>query len=93
MSSSDQDLAVGTSLSKLSSTTDMLDKVGNEKAAYEMFYEALTDLIRDIANADPAKRLTREGLLSYFQDPQSKFLIILFYFHSFVTRPSQAPTR
>lgn len=95
MGSSDPDLAVGTSLSKLSSTVDILEQAGNEKIVFELFLEALTSLIESIVSPDPAQKLTREGLLSAFQIAESKFLLInsFFYFHSFVTHPFQSPTR
>ena len=73
INSQDRDFAVASSLSKLESTKDTLDKAGIEKLVYEDFYEEFVSLIEGITKPDAQGLvLNNDRLLHAFQSPESK---------------------
>ncbi|KAI0060151.1 cysteine proteinase, partial [Artomyces pyxidatus] len=79
LTSSDQSLAVMTSISTLEATLPMLDAAGFQKMVYEDFYETLMALIRRIGDPDVhGKYLTPEVLLEAFQDPEVSNYVVVF---------------
>lgn len=69
---SDKELAVVSCLSKLESTTDMLDKTGIAKIVYEDFYDHFTELVKGIVEPEHGLLLTSQRLLGSFQNPEGK---------------------
>lgn len=69
--SADQALAVGKSLSSLSSANETLHSAGIEKMVYEDFYAEFASLIENIIqpNSDGTK-LTVDLLQNAFQNPE-----------------------
>lgn len=77
LKSKDQALAVGTSLSFLSSINETLHSAGIEKMVYEDFYEEFASLIENIIKPNSeGTTLTVDLLLNAFQNPEG-FLLSL----------------
>jgi ubiquitin thioesterase protein OTUB1 len=74
LKSKDQELAVGKSLSFLSSINETLQSAGIEKMVYEDFYEEFASLIENIIKPNSEGRtLTVDLLLNAFQSPEGIF--------------------
>ena len=92
LKSTDQALAVGKSLSFLSSTNETLHSAGIEKMVYEDFYEEFASLIENIIKPNSeGKTLTVDLLLNAFQNPEGTpfflfFFLFFFFFQSFCSR-------
>lgn len=79
LKSTDQALAVGTSLSFLSSTNETLHSAGIEKMVYEDFYEEFALLIENIIKPNSkGTTLTVDLLLNAFQNPEGFSLSLSF---------------
>ena len=80
LKSKDQALAVGKSLSFLSSTNETLHSAGIEKMVYEDFYEEFISLIGNIVNPNSGgTKLTVDLLLNAFQNPEGIFSVSRFF--------------
>lgn len=78
LKSKDQALAVGKSLSFLSSINETLHSTGIEKMVYEDFYEEFTSLIENIINPNSeGTKLTVDLLLNAFQNPEGNISLSL----------------
>ncbi|PPQ83043.1 hypothetical protein CVT26_012174 [Gymnopilus dilepis] len=79
INSQDRDFAVASSLSKLESTKDTLDKAGIEKLVYEDFYEEFVSLIEGITKPDAQGLvLNSDRLLHAFQSPETSNAIVIY---------------
>lgn len=83
LKSKDQALAVGTSLSFLSSINETLHSAGIEKMVYEDFYEEFASLIENIIKPNSeGTTLTVDLLLNAFQNPEGFLLSLNFSAHT-----------
>lgn len=84
--STDHELAVGTSLSSLSSANETLQSAGIEKLVYEDFYAEFASLIENIIKPNSeGMKLTVDLLLSAFQNPEGRsFFLSQSYAHTFI---------
>ncbi|KAF8160863.1 peptidase C65 Otubain-domain-containing protein [Crassisporium funariophilum] len=79
LNSQDQDWAVGSSLSSLSSANITLDNAGIEKMVYEDFYEEFTSVIENITKPNKdGFLLTIDRLLTAFQDPEVSNSVVIY---------------
>jgi len=79
LKSTDKELAVGKSLSSLSSTNETLHSAGIEKMVYEDFYEEFASLIENIIKPDSEGRtLTVDLLLNAFQNPEVSNSVVIY---------------
>jgi hypothetical protein len=89
LKSTDKELAVGKSLSSLSSTNETLHSTGIEKMVYEDFYEQFAFLIENIIKPDlEGTTLTVDLLLNAFQNPEGRILLLLLFLSILLLTPS-----
>jgi ubiquitin thioesterase protein OTUB1 len=88
LKSKDQALAVGKSLSFLSSINETLHSAGIEKMVYEDFYEEFASLIENIIKPNSeGTTLTVDLLLNAFQNPEGIFSLSLSMYIFFCSHP------
>ncbi|KAH8104097.1 cysteine proteinase [Cristinia sonorae] len=79
MVSPDKAFEASKALSLLESSLDSLEAAGFQKLVYEDFYDALANLVRQIASpAADGSTLTLSALLAAFQDPETSNSIVVF---------------
>lgn len=74
LGSSDQEMAVMTTLSTLAATRQLLEETGVQELVYADFYDQTVQLVQKIIVPDEKKAvLTLDSLLEFFRDAQGKY--------------------
>lgn len=79
LGSSDQEMAVMTTLSTLAATRQLLEETGVQELVYADFYDQTVQLVQKIIVPDEKKAvLTLDSLLEFFRDAQESNMIVMY---------------